>query len=71
MQTCETIKTVSEINEPYTVRDECVCVCAACFPGSSIFNLFPDLKGSQLSHGYCRPHANKMLIEYGLKPLTN
>lgn len=70
MQTCETTVT-SEISEPYTMREGCVCVCAACFPGDSIFKLFPDLKGATLSHGYCRPHANRMLIEAGLKPLTN
>lgn len=46
------------ILEPYKlVTPTMVSVCCCCFPGKSIFSLFPDLQGNDISHGICQRHA--------------
>jgi len=46
-------------SEPYTVTgDGSISVCAWCFPGEKIFDIFPDLRGKvRISHGICQAHA--------------
>jgi hypothetical protein len=45
-------------NEPYEVVDDgMIRVCAWCYPGEKIFDLFPDLRGKvKISHGMCQSH---------------
>jgi hypothetical protein len=45
-----------------------VSVCCMCFPGSSIVDLFPELKGSRLSHGYCQNHLKEMMATLKAAP---
>lgn len=46
------------LTEPYEVTTEQrITVCAWCFPGETIYNLFPDLRGVQINHGMCQGHA--------------
>lgn len=50
--------------EPYTViAPGMIKVCANCFPGESIFDLFPDLRGAKISHGACAGHRQKWIEE--------
>jgi len=46
------------MNDPYTVVNETtIAVCAWCFPGEKIFDVFPDLRGKvRISHGICQRH---------------
>lgn len=48
-------------SEPYTVTgDGLISVCAWCFPGEKIFDIFPDLRGKvKLSHGICQQHLQR------------
>lgn len=45
-------------NDPYIVVDDTtIHVCAWCFPGEKILDLFPDLRGRvKISHGICQRH---------------
>ena len=54
------------MNDPYTVIDEkTIAVCAWCFPGEKIFDLFPDMRGKvQISHGICNAHFKQK--KYGI-----
>jgi hypothetical protein len=49
-------------NEPYEVVDDgMIRVCAWCYPGEKIFDLFPDLRGKvEISHGICPAHKKQM-----------
>lgn len=56
------------ILEPYkVVTPTMVSVCCCCFPGDSIFSLFPDLKGSELSHGICPRHAARWKADLAIQ----
>jgi hypothetical protein len=48
------------MNEPYELiegHEGWITVCAWCYPGEKIFDLFPDMRGKvQVSHGICKSH---------------
>jgi hypothetical protein len=52
-------------SEPYEVIDGYpgwIKVCAWCYPGEKIFDLFPDLRGkAQISHSICPAHKEQCL----------
>jgi hypothetical protein len=50
--------------EPYELMDGYpgwIKVCAWCYPGEKIFDLFPDLRGQQISHTICPAHYKKSM----------
>lgn len=56
-------------NEPFTIReDNIVSVCGDCFPGRSIFDIFPDLAGHDISHGICQRHMRRFKMKLQLLP---
>jgi len=49
---------------PYLKLDAgIVTVCAWCYPGASILNVAPELKGMRISHDVCPDHKAQMLSQ--------
>jgi hypothetical protein len=51
-------------SEPYELMDGFpgwIKVCAWCYPGNTIYDVFPDLRGMQISHSICPQHKEKCL----------
>lgn len=40
-----------------------VGVCAWCWPGESLFDVWPELRGRRLSHGQCPTCHARLLLE--------
>ena len=55
---------MNEVQQDYKEKGKgFISVCAYCFPGTSIFEKFPELAGSIISHGICPDCAKIMLQE--------
>jgi len=52
-------------NEPYELMPGYpgwIKVCAWCYPGEKIFDLFPDMRGQvEISHGICKAHYEQKM----------
>ena len=57
--------------QPYRIVGEnLISVCMCCFPGRSIIERFPDLRGVNISHGICKAHADRWIADIRLKRLS-
>lgn len=62
---------IDPILEPYReVAEGMISVCCCCFPGDAIFGVFPDLRGSQISHGICKRHAERWKSDLALQRIS-
>ena len=55
------------MNDPYELIEGepgWIRVCAWCFPGQKIFDLFPDLRGQvEISHSICPAHRERCVAK--------